>query len=151
MKKCKNCKQVFDQVNFNQKYCLNKDCVQIWLKSEQEKQWIKKKVKMKAEFYKNTTANPITGVTCQAFKFIVAGGETTTVLTPPVIVINDLTLANLKDDLYYNDNGAQNLTIPISKRINVFTYSALTGAGAFVNDNYSLIPIAPYIRKPSAI
>jgi hypothetical protein len=108
-------------------------------------------VKMKAEFYKNTTANPITGVTCQAFKFIVAGGETTTVLTPPVIVINDLTLANLKDDLYYNDNGAQNLTIPISKRINVFTYSALTGAGAFVNDNYSLIPIAPYIRKPSAI
>jgi hypothetical protein len=105
-------------------------------------------VKMKAEFYKNTTANPITGITCQAFKFIIAGGETTTVLTPPVIVINDLTLANLKDDLYYNDNGAQNLTIPISKRINVFTYSALTGAGAFVNDNYSLIPIAPYIRKP---
>jgi hypothetical protein len=47
MKKCRNCKEQFEQVNFNQKYCLEKECVQIWLKSEQEKQWQKKKVKMK--------------------------------------------------------------------------------------------------------
>ena len=65
MKKCKNCKQVFDQVNFNQKYCLNKDCVQIWLKSEHEKQWIKKKVKMKAELI---TLSDHLKITQQIFK-----------------------------------------------------------------------------------
>ena len=95
-------------------------------------------VKMKAEFYKETPTNPITGVTCQNFKFIVAGGETTTVLTPPVIVINDLTLANLQNDLYFNQSGDETANPPKSKRINVFTYSAITGSGAFVNDNTSL-------------
>jgi hypothetical protein len=47
MKKCKNCKEEFIAVNFNQKYCLKKECVQIWVKSEQDKQWVKKKKEMK--------------------------------------------------------------------------------------------------------
>lgn len=47
MKKCKNCKEGFTPVNFNQKYCFEKECVQIWVKSEQDKQWVKKKKEMK--------------------------------------------------------------------------------------------------------
>jgi hypothetical protein len=47
MKKCKNCKEPFTPVNFNQKYCLEKECVQVWVKSEQDKQWVKKKKEMK--------------------------------------------------------------------------------------------------------
>jgi len=47
MNKCKNCKEQFDQVNFNQKYCLAKDCVQIWLKIEHDKKWVNKKKEMK--------------------------------------------------------------------------------------------------------
>jgi len=45
--KCKNCKQPFEPIRFLQKYCLNDECVRVWVESEKTKQWKKTKAKMK--------------------------------------------------------------------------------------------------------
>jgi len=45
--KCKNCKQKFEPIRFNQKYCLESKCVRVWVESEKAKQWKKTKAKMK--------------------------------------------------------------------------------------------------------
>ena len=45
--KCKNCKQPFEPIRFLQKYCLNEECVRVWVESEKTKQWKKTKAKMK--------------------------------------------------------------------------------------------------------
>ena len=47
MSRCKNCKEKFEPVKFLQKYCLNDDCVRVWVESEKEKTWKKTKAKMK--------------------------------------------------------------------------------------------------------
>ena len=49
MKKCKNCKERFNPAHFNQKYCFKKECTNIWIESEKEKQWKKKKAKLKQD------------------------------------------------------------------------------------------------------
>lgn len=49
MKKCKNCKERFNPVHFNQKYCFKKECTNVWIESEKEKQWKKKKAKLKQD------------------------------------------------------------------------------------------------------
>jgi hypothetical protein len=45
--KCKNCKQPFEPIRFLQKFCLNEECVRVWVESEKTKQWKKTKAKMK--------------------------------------------------------------------------------------------------------
>jgi hypothetical protein len=45
--KCKNCKQPFEPIRFLQKYCLNEECVKVWVEYEKTKQWKKTKAKMK--------------------------------------------------------------------------------------------------------
>jgi hypothetical protein len=45
--KCKNCKQPFEPIRFLQKYCLNEECVRVWVESEKTKQWKRKKKQMK--------------------------------------------------------------------------------------------------------
>jgi hypothetical protein len=45
--RCKNCKQKFEPIRFNQKFCLESDCVRVWVESEKTKQWKVKKQKMK--------------------------------------------------------------------------------------------------------
>lgn len=47
--RCKNCKNKFDPVRFNQKYCLESECVRVWVESEKAKQWKKTKAKAKLE------------------------------------------------------------------------------------------------------
>ena len=47
--RCKNCKNKFEPVRFNQKYCLNKMCVDAWVQEATIKNWQKKKKKMKEE------------------------------------------------------------------------------------------------------
>ena len=49
MKKCKNCKERFNPLHFNQKYCFNKECTNVWIESEKDKQWKKKKAKLKQD------------------------------------------------------------------------------------------------------
>ncbi len=44
MPRCKNCKEKFIAVNFNQKYCFTPACVGVWCKTIQDKKW-KDKVK----------------------------------------------------------------------------------------------------------
>lgn len=43
MPRCKNCKEKFEPIRFNQKYCLNKMCVDAWVQEAKVKNWQKKK------------------------------------------------------------------------------------------------------------
>lgn len=47
--RCKHCRSKFEPVRFNQKYCLESDCVRVWVEVEKEKQWKKKKKQLKDE------------------------------------------------------------------------------------------------------
>lgn len=49
MPKCKNCKEKFEPIRFNMKYCLKDECVRVWVESEKEKVWKKTKVKAKLD------------------------------------------------------------------------------------------------------
>jgi hypothetical protein len=66
--KCKNCKNQFEPVKFLQKYCLKDECIKVWVKAENDKQWTKKKSQMKADL---TTLSDYLKLTQQVFnKFI---------------------------------------------------------------------------------
>jgi hypothetical protein len=66
--RCKNCKEQFEPVKFLQKYCLKDECIKVWVKAENEKQWTKKKSQMKADL---TTLSDYLKLTQQVFnKFI---------------------------------------------------------------------------------
>jgi len=47
--KCKNCKEKFEPIRFNMKYCLNDECVRVWVESEKAKVWKKTKQKAKLD------------------------------------------------------------------------------------------------------
>ena len=49
MARCKNCKNKFEAVRFNQKFCLDAECVRVWVESEKTKQWKEKKQKMQQD------------------------------------------------------------------------------------------------------
>ena len=49
MPRCKNCKEKFEPIRFNQKYCLNEECVRVWVETEKQKQWKAKKTRLKKE------------------------------------------------------------------------------------------------------
>lgn len=49
MSRCKHCKQKFEPIKFLQKYCLNDECVRVWVESEKEKAWKKTKAKAKQD------------------------------------------------------------------------------------------------------
>jgi hypothetical protein len=43
MPRCKNCKRSFEPVRFLQKYCLESECVAVWVESVKAEAWKKKK------------------------------------------------------------------------------------------------------------
>ena len=45
--RCKHCKERFDKINFNQKYCFKDECRKVWIESAKAKQWIKEKAQRK--------------------------------------------------------------------------------------------------------
>jgi hypothetical protein len=47
--RCKNCKEKFEPVRFNAKYCMNEECVRVWVETEKQKQWKAKKTRLKKE------------------------------------------------------------------------------------------------------
>ena len=47
--RCKNCKEKFEPIRFNMKYCLNDECVRVWVESEKAKVWKKTKAKAKLD------------------------------------------------------------------------------------------------------
>ena len=66
--RCKNCKEKFEPLRFLQKYCLNPECIRIWIETEKNKQWAKKKSEMKADL---TTLSDYLKIAQQVFnKFI---------------------------------------------------------------------------------
>jgi hypothetical protein len=49
MPRCKNCRNKFEPIRFNQKYCLESECVKVWVAIEKEKAWKKTKAVKKVE------------------------------------------------------------------------------------------------------
>ena len=49
MPRCKNCKEKFEAINFNQKYCFSPACVGVWVNLLKTKKWNAKKKKWKEE------------------------------------------------------------------------------------------------------
>jgi len=49
MPRCKNCKEKFEPVRFNQKFCLDPECVKAWVAEAKDKDWKKTKKKMQAD------------------------------------------------------------------------------------------------------
>lgn len=49
MPRCKNCKQKFEQVRFNQKFCLDPECVKAWVADAKDQNWKKTKKKMQSD------------------------------------------------------------------------------------------------------
>jgi hypothetical protein len=49
MPRCKNCKEKFEPIRFNQKYCLKDECLRVFVAETKEKQWKQTKTRMKAE------------------------------------------------------------------------------------------------------
>ncbi len=48
-RKCKYCKNSFEPIAFLQKNCFDPGCVTEWIQETKQKEWIKKKAKLKAE------------------------------------------------------------------------------------------------------
>ena len=44
--KCKNCGNKFEPIRFLQKYCLDSECIKVWVVEANKKQWQKKKKQM---------------------------------------------------------------------------------------------------------
>lgn len=49
MPRCKHCKDKFEPIRFLQKYCLEPECVKVWVDKEKQKQWKAKKTRLKKE------------------------------------------------------------------------------------------------------
>ena len=47
MPRCKNCKEKFEPVRFNHKYCLKDECVRAFVAEARDKQWKQTKTRMK--------------------------------------------------------------------------------------------------------
>jgi hypothetical protein len=47
--RCKNCKEKFEPIRFNQKYCLKDECLRVFVAETKDKQWKQTKTRMKAE------------------------------------------------------------------------------------------------------
>lgn len=47
--KCKNCKEKFEPVRFNQKYCLKDECIRVFVEEAKSKAWKKTKAKIKTD------------------------------------------------------------------------------------------------------
>ena len=47
--RCKNCKEKFEPIRFNQKYCLKDECIRAFVTESKEQMWKKTKIRMKAE------------------------------------------------------------------------------------------------------
>lgn len=45
--RCKNCKEKFESIRFNQKYCLKDECLRVFVAETKEKQWKQTKTRMK--------------------------------------------------------------------------------------------------------
>lgn len=48
-KKCKNCKDYFKPRTSLQKYCVKYDCIKVFMSEQNEREWKKRKVKIKAD------------------------------------------------------------------------------------------------------
>jgi hypothetical protein len=47
--RCKNCKEKFESIRFNHKYCLKDECVRAFVAEAKEKQWKQTKTRIKAD------------------------------------------------------------------------------------------------------
>ena len=52
--RCKNCKEKFEPIRFNQKYCLKDECIRVFVAETKEKTWKQTKAKMKNDIKTNS-------------------------------------------------------------------------------------------------
>jgi len=52
--RCKNCKEKFEPIRFNHKYCLKDECVRAFVAEAKEKMWKQTKVRMKNDIKTNS-------------------------------------------------------------------------------------------------
>jgi hypothetical protein len=52
--RCKNCKEKFEPIRFNHKYCLKDECVRAFVAEAKEKMWKQTKAKMKNDIKTNS-------------------------------------------------------------------------------------------------
>jgi len=52
--RCKNCRDKFEPVRFNQKFCLKNECLKAFVEDVKQKEWKKTKAKLKNDL-KTTT------------------------------------------------------------------------------------------------
>jgi len=49
MPRCKNCKEKFEPIRFNHKYCLKDECIKAFVSEVKEKTWKETKIRMKSD------------------------------------------------------------------------------------------------------
>lgn len=54
MPRCKNCKDKFEPIRFNAKYCLKDECIKAFVEEVKTKEWKKTKAKLKNEIKTNS-------------------------------------------------------------------------------------------------
>jgi len=54
MPRCRNCKDKFEPVRFNAKYCLKDECIKAFVEEVKVKEWKKTKAKLKNEIKTNS-------------------------------------------------------------------------------------------------
>jgi hypothetical protein len=54
MPRCKNCKDKFEPIRFNHKFCLKDECIKAFVKEAKAAQWKKTKVKLKNDLKTNS-------------------------------------------------------------------------------------------------
>ena len=60
--RCKNCKDKFEAIHFNQKYCSKPECMEVWISKAKATQW---KVKKRS---KEVDGSPINWWEKEAYK-----------------------------------------------------------------------------------
>jgi len=75
--RCKHCNEQFERLKFNQKYCLKTECVNVWIESEKDKQWAKRKKALKTNLETNIELGEITYRAMEIVKKIKQGNTTT--------------------------------------------------------------------------
>ena len=76
MARCNNCKEKFEVLHFNQKYCFKEECKKVWIEKATLKQWSQTKKELKPKTHSKTfkdtlqfEINKLSKVIDESFKY----------------------------------------------------------------------------------
>jgi len=102
MKRCKSCREQFTPFNTLQKYCLNDECVKVFVAEVKEKDWKKRKAKAKAEL---TTVQDYLKIAQQVFNTFIRKRDQ----GKPCISCGKNLVGKFDASHYYNANNHWNV------------------------------------------